>query len=65
MNKLENAIATVKDCDLCYGQGFIGWSSPDGDYDYDFCECNPLELILDGDEIVWDSGLLFETQEAK
>lgn len=36
-----------KACNYCYGQGFTGWVSPDGDFDFDFCECNPLCLTLD------------------
>ncbi len=34
-------------CQLCYGQGMTGWVSPDGDFDFDYCECNPLELLVD------------------
>ena len=36
-----------KACDFCYGQGIIGWTSPDGDFDFEYCECNPLELTLE------------------
>jgi len=38
---------TFKNCDLCYGQGITGWVSPDGDFDFDYCECNPLCLTLE------------------
>ena len=34
-------------CLNCYGQGFIGWVSPDGDFDFEYCECNPLCLTLE------------------
>jgi hypothetical protein len=36
-----------KNCENCYGQGFTGWVSPDGDFDFEYCECNPLCLTLE------------------
>ena len=36
-----------KACDNCNGQGFTGWVSPDGDFDFDYGECNPLCLTLE------------------
>lgn len=36
-----------KACDKCYGQGMIGWVAQDGDYDFEYCECNPLGLTLE------------------
>ena len=33
-------INTKIDCD-CKGEGIVnGWVSPDGDYDFDYCDCN-------------------------
>ena len=37
----------IRNCGNCYGTGVIGWTSPDGDYDFEWCECNPDELVLD------------------
>ena len=34
-------------CNICYGQGMTGWVSPDGDFDFEYCECNPLCLTLE------------------
>ena len=36
-----------KSCPNCYGQGVTGWVSPDGDFDFEYCECNPLCLTLE------------------
>ena len=36
-----------KACTMCNGQGYTGWVSPDGDYDFDYCYCNPLNLTLE------------------
>mgnify|MGYP006275750425 CR=1 FL=1 len=33
-------------CSDCNGQGYTGWSSSDGDFDFDWCDCNPLHLTL-------------------
>lgn len=31
-----------KNCDICKGSGISeGWISPDGDYDFEWCDCNP------------------------
>ena len=45
----QDKINKIKNCDNCYGQGVIGWTSPDGDYDFEYCDCNPDNLILDHD----------------
>ena len=30
-----------KNCDICKGSGISeGWISPDGDYDFEWCDCN-------------------------
>ena len=34
-------------CTICNGQGMTGWVSPDGDFDFEYCECNPLCLTLE------------------
>jgi len=31
-----------KNCSDCKGSGIVnGWVSPDGDYDFEWCDCNP------------------------
>ena len=71
MDKLEYALRTIQNCDLCNGKGAHYWANGD-DYDFENCECNPYELILDEDgDVLWDNGLLsqddlaiFATSEA-
>lgn len=37
-----------KDCELCEGAGIVnGWASPDGEYDFEWCDCNPNHLTPD------------------
>ena len=36
-----------KSCPNCNGQGMTGWVSLDGDFDFEYCECNPLCLTLE------------------
>lgn len=65
MDKLEMAIAEIKNCDLCNGQGALYYGNGEDFFDYEICECNPHELILDHNKnVVFDSGTLFSTQEA-
>ena len=44
MSLIKNAIAEIENCDFCFGLGYLGYFSPDGDYDYDFCDCNPYKI---------------------
>jgi hypothetical protein len=72
MDKLETALRAIKNCDACRGMGAIYWGNGEDYFDYETCECNPYELILDNDgDVIWDNGLLsenelsiFATQEA-
>ena len=62
MDKLEYALRTIENCDLCNGMGAQYWANGD-DYDFENCECNPYELILDEDgDVIWDNGLLSEPE---
>ena len=61
MDKLEYALRQIRNCDLCNGTGNLYWSNGD-DFDSEVCECNPYEIILDGDEVIWDNGLLSEPE---
>jgi hypothetical protein len=68
MDKLEYALRTIANCDLCNGLGYQGWANGE-DYDMEDCICNPYGLILEGGEVIFDNGLLsepelFTTQEA-
>ncbi len=47
MSKVKNAILEILDCDLCLGQGVTGWASPDGDFDFEYCDCNPNRITQD------------------
>jgi hypothetical protein len=68
MDKLEYALRTIANCDLCNGLGYQGWANGE-DFDVEDCVCNPYGLILEEGEVIWDNGLLsepelFTTQEA-
>jgi hypothetical protein len=53
MSAIKRLIENILACDTCYGKGFMGWVSPDGDYDFEYCECNPQNLILEGSEVIF------------
>ena len=62
MDKLEYALRTIQNCDFCNGTGNLSWTNGD-DYDFETCECNPYELILDENgDVLWDNGLLSEPE---
>ena len=62
MDKLEYALRTIANCDLCYGKGYHGFANGE-DYDIEDCECNPYGLILDEEgDVIWDNGLLSESE---
>lgn len=61
MDKLEYALRTIQNCDLCYGLGYHGYANGE-DYDVEDCECNPYGLILEDGEVIYDNGLLSEPQ---
>ena len=63
MDKLEYALRTIQNCDLCNGIGNLYWGNGNEDFDFETCECNPYELILDDDgDVIWDNGLLSEPE---
>ena len=50
MAKVKNALTEILECEICDGAGISNWwVSPDGDYDFEWCECNPEHLIVDED----------------
>lgn len=44
MSAIKNALEEIENCTICYGHGYTGWVSPDGDFYFDYCECNPYNL---------------------
>ena len=62
MDKLEYALRTIQNCDLCNGKGVDYWANGE-DYDFEDCICNPYGLILDDDgSVLFDNGLLSEPE---
>lgn len=44
----NNPFMDILECKECSGQGYYAWASPDGDYDFEWCVCNPHKLDLTG-----------------
>ncbi len=62
MDKLEYALRTIANCDLCYGKGYQGWANGE-DFDIEDCVCNIYGIILDEDgSVIYDNGLLSEPE---
>lgn len=48
MSKIKNALAEIVSCEICNGKGISGqWVSPDGDFDFEWCDCNPHHLTIE------------------
>lgn len=46
MSAIKNLLDTILNCEICEGKGITDeWVSPDGDYDFEWCDCNPEHLI--------------------
>ena len=45
MSNIKNALDNIVYCKQCNGQGFNGYVSADGDFDFEFCECNPHNIL--------------------
>jgi len=66
MSKIKRAVETILNCELCGGKGYSYWGNGE-DYDTEICDCNPHEIILDGEEIIYSELIeenLFTTSEA-
>ena len=62
MDKMEYALRAIQNCNSCEGRGNLYWAIGE-DYDFETCECNPYELILDDDgDVIWDNGLLSQNE---
>lgn len=60
MEKLEYLIRIIENCDLCNGVGVQYWTHGE-DYEFETCECNPYDLMLDeAGNVIYDNGLLSE-----
>ncbi len=46
MDKLDYALKAIRNCNACEGKGNLYWGIGE-DFDFETCECNPYELILD------------------
>ena len=44
MKTTTEQIDTILNCENCYGKGYTGWVSPDGDYD--FANVIRIKLLL-------------------
>ncbi len=63
MDKLEYALRTIQNCDLCNGHGNHYYGNGEDFYDAETCICNPYEIILDfNGDVIWDNGLLSEPE---
>ena len=50
MEKTKNTISEILSCEICEGSGVSAWwVSPDGDFDFEWCDCNHDHLIPDVD----------------
>lgn len=47
MSAIKSLLDEIYNCSECNGQGMTGWSSPDGDFDFEWCDCNPEHLTPD------------------
>ena len=48
MGKMNDAYLAMIECEICEGKGIMnGWVSSDGDYDFEWFDCNPHHLVLD------------------
>ena len=48
MSAIKNAIDEILNCPICEGVGIVnGWVSQDGDFDFEWCDCNPHHLSVD------------------
>jgi len=46
MSYMKNALDEILNCPICFGLGYQGWAN-DVDFEFDFCECNPYNLIIE------------------
>jgi len=61
MSSVKNVLEEIANCSNCYGLGSTGWVNSDGDYDLEFCECNPYCISQDE---MYEYNQLFQYAEA-
>ena len=45
MSVMKRLLDEILNCEICEGKGISGaWVSPDGDFDFEWCDCNPERL---------------------
>ena len=45
MSYIKNTLAEIASCEICNGKGICNeWVSYDGDFDFEWCDCNPQHL---------------------
>ena len=44
MSNVKNAIEIIENCKICNGHGYTGNADKEGNFDIEFCECNPNNL---------------------
>jgi len=47
-NAINKMVSKNETCNTCEGKGIHSeWVSSDGDYDFEWCDCNPEHLVLE------------------
>ena len=44
MSVMKTLLDEIINCENCNGHGYIGWADKSGNYDFEFCSCNPHHL---------------------
>ena len=48
MSYMKQLIDTVLNCEICGGEGITdAWVSQDGDFDFEWCDCNPYRVSVE------------------
>lgn len=47
MSAIKYLLDEIVNCEICEGTGMTdAWASPDGDFDFEWCDCNPEHLTI-------------------
>jgi hypothetical protein len=48
MSAIKSLIDKILNCEICEGVGMTnGWVAPDGDFDFEWCDCNPNHIVME------------------
>lgn len=48
MSVMKKVVEEILNCPICEGKGITNeWVSPDGDFDFEWCDCNPERFVID------------------